>query len=130
MNTILVRLTHNEYKYVKGLSVESKFFHINLEHPHTVFHDDLQKEHIAIEILKSGTANSEPELNWNDTIQLKLLKLTTDLSFDDVKDYLNIPLADSRGVLDSIYARYNPVFGYTMEELKNMKYYVREFKVI
>jgi hypothetical protein len=70
MNTILVRLTKSEMRYVKGESLGSKFLHINLEHPHTVFHNDLEKEHIAIEILKSGTANSEPELNWNDTIQL------------------------------------------------------------
>lgn len=130
METILVRLTKSEFEYIRGLKVGNTFQHINLEHSHTIFHDDLDKEHIAIQILKSGNINSEPILNWKDTIPLKLLKLTTDLSFSDVKDYQDIPLADNRGVLHSIYARYNPVFGYTMEELKNMKYYVREFKVI
>ncbi|HVX93166.1 MAG TPA: hypothetical protein VHA74_03590 [Candidatus Dojkabacteria bacterium] len=131
----LTRFTRSEMNIVSKLMIGETFHHINLQHrgiPHDLTNAKYQ---IGLEIIKSGKSvsykeNILPVLGKNRLIILEQLSIEHSIPVFDVKCFKNLVLDNPKGILESLYSKYNHVLGLSLEDIKGMNCFVREFKVL
>lgn len=129
LNTHLVRLSSFEFAFLSKLKKGEKFTHFNLLHPQTIVRTSSNDIYFAVLILKNGNLSQDPILNLVTKISIKLISFDY-ISFEELKMKKDLVFDRGLSLLDSIYNRYNPVFGYNKDELRQMKYYIRVFEII